>query len=408
MKAIVLAAGKSSRFWPLAYNGHKSLLVFLGRPLIQYALDALSASGVEEIAVVYSAEKVKRAAEEWAEEKNYRIATVRQQTPRGMWEAIALGRDVLGASDAYIVTAPHHYQEEIFRQLVKSNSHNILCGAYKADAYLYGRVELENGRVKALTEKPLDGMGGFVLTAIYKLSEDFIDYMAKAAENLEETAGEYILEAAIDKYTKEKPFGFLELEEMPPSYKYPWHSLAILKDLLERKVKTTKILGKVSSTAKLIGPVVVEEGAEIGEYAVIKGPAYIGKEAFVGDFALVRQSSAEEKVLVGARTEVARSLLQPAVHTHGGFIGDSIIGRNTKVGYGVCFANKRLDRKEILVEVKGRKVSAGKSFGAATGRDVSIGIYAGIMPGTLIGSHAKIWPGATVKGRIEEGEKVKW
>ena len=49
MKAVVLAAGESSRMWPLAKHKNKCMYEFLGKPLLQYALEGLKEKGIKEI-----------------------------------------------------------------------------------------------------------------------------------------------------------------------------------------------------------------------------------------------------------------------------------------------------------------------------------------------------------------------
>jgi len=47
-QAVILAAGESSRFWPLSADKHKSMVEIMGKPILQYTLESLRA----EIAVV--------------------------------------------------------------------------------------------------------------------------------------------------------------------------------------------------------------------------------------------------------------------------------------------------------------------------------------------------------------------
>ena len=48
---MILAAGKGERMMPLTRNTPKPLLLAGGRPLIQYHVEALAKSGVEEIII---------------------------------------------------------------------------------------------------------------------------------------------------------------------------------------------------------------------------------------------------------------------------------------------------------------------------------------------------------------------
>ena len=55
MKAIILAAGESTRMWPLAIRKNKCMYEFLGKPLLQYTLEGLRKFGIRDIIIVRSA-----------------------------------------------------------------------------------------------------------------------------------------------------------------------------------------------------------------------------------------------------------------------------------------------------------------------------------------------------------------
>ena len=61
MKGVILAAGYGGRLRPLTLDTPKVLLEIGGRPLIHYSVDALSATGISEIAVVvgHQAQKIR-------------------------------------------------------------------------------------------------------------------------------------------------------------------------------------------------------------------------------------------------------------------------------------------------------------------------------------------------------------
>ncbi|MFB6215539.1 MAG: NTP transferase domain-containing protein, partial [Candidatus Aenigmatarchaeota archaeon] len=82
MKAVILAAGESSRFKPLSQNRHKALMSALGKPLIEHTIDELRSAGVDEVIVVQGPE------EEIAKEINGKADHyVVQNEPKGMGHA---------------------------------------------------------------------------------------------------------------------------------------------------------------------------------------------------------------------------------------------------------------------------------------------------------------------------------
>jgi len=69
MQAVILAAGQSSRFWPLNKR-HKSLIKIMGKPLICYTIESLKKLKIKEILIVQSP---KREIEE--ELKKFKFGT---------------------------------------------------------------------------------------------------------------------------------------------------------------------------------------------------------------------------------------------------------------------------------------------------------------------------------------------
>ncbi|MEM5868903.1 MAG: DapH/DapD/GlmU-related protein [Candidatus Aenigmatarchaeota archaeon] len=156
------------------------------------------------------------------------------------------------------------------------------------------------------------------------------------------------------------------------------------------------------------GNVFIGKNTKIYENATIRGPCYIGDNCIIGNNALIREYCIiENNCTIGANSELARSILQEQVSIHSGFVGDSIIGRNTSIGAGIITANKRLDRNEIYAIVKGEKVNTKlTSLGAIIGENVKIGIRASIMPGAMIGNNAIIGPNSLIKGVIKDNEVI--
>jgi NDP-sugar pyrophosphorylase family protein len=93
-QAVILAAGESSRFWPLNYR-HKSLFYLMGKPLIWYTIQNLKKAGIKEIIIVQGE---KKDVEE--ELKNYKFPNLKikyliQKEPKGMGNALWQARNLV-------------------------------------------------------------------------------------------------------------------------------------------------------------------------------------------------------------------------------------------------------------------------------------------------------------------------
>jgi NDP-sugar pyrophosphorylase family protein len=101
--------------------------------------------------------------------------------------------------------------------------------------------------------------------------------------------------------------------------------------------------------------------------------------------------------------EIKHTILMDDTTVHSGFIGDSVIGRNCKIGANITVGNVRLDRKKIKARVNGTDVDTGQSsLGMTLGDWVRVGVSCTTMPGTIIGNRCIIGPATLVKGNLED------
>ena len=213
-------------------------------------------------------------------------------------------------------------------------------------------------------------------------------------------------EKAISDYAKKYCVRF-EVVKNNMSFKYPWEILS-LKNYLLRNIRTDiSKKAKISKSAEILGEVVIEEGVQIMENAVIKGPCFIGKNCFVGNNSVLRDGvDLEEGTVVGANMEVKNTLIMDYSKTHSGFLGDSIIGKNCRIGAGFCSANVRLNRDSIKVKLGEEKIDTrAKSMGVIVGDGARIGMQSSSMPGIIIGRNVVVGPKTTVMNNIEDNTK---
>jgi UDP-3-O-[3-hydroxymyristoyl] glucosamine N-acyltransferase len=186
-----------------------------------------------------------------------------------------------------------------------------------------------------------------------------------------------------------------------------------------KTVLTKKQIAKSAQIAKnatIEGNVHVGENCKIYEGAVIKGPCYIGDNSIIGNNSVVRDNcNLEAGAMAGALCEAARTIFQPDVHIHSGYIGDSILDRGVRVGAGAITANVRLDRGQISARVKKEKdgikvlskVDTGlKSLGMIVGENTYLGARVTILPARFIGKDCQIGLGAAVARNLDDNQKI--
>ena len=152
------------------------------------------------------------------------------------------------------------------------------------------------------------------------------------------------------------------------------------------------------------GKVFLGKNSTIKSGTYIEGPIWIGENCVIGPNAYLRKGTilcGNNKI--GAASEIKNSILFENTNApHHNYVGDSIIGKNCNLGSGTKIANLRLDKKDVQIIHKGKRIDSGRrKLGVIMGDNIATGINASINSGTLIGSNSKIGPNAIISGTYE-------
>ncbi len=399
MQAVILAAGLSSRFHPFNLV-HKSLIPVLGEPLVVHTIRSIKKAGITSVVIVTGKnnffQQVLGDGKKFGVKINYSVLP----EPTGMGDGLLVAQKHI-KSDFFLLN-PQHVEFDILKEDLDkkkgTNSNVVLLGVEGAAGAKYGAIKIDGDRVLEVAEKPNDDkkFSNLRIVGVYFLNQEFMKVLGKIKSE------HYSFEKALDKYAKQGNVRVSTTDKPILTLKYPWDVLSI-KDYLIGKIKK-RISSKshISKHAIITGDVVIEDGAHIMENAVIKGPSYIGKNVYVGTNALIRDNSdIEENAKIGAYMEVRGSLVMSGVTTHSGFIGDSVIGTNTKIGALFGTANVRLDRQNVKSVYEDTKNDTGfRALGTIIGEKGVIGERVSTMPGVVIGNNVQIGPSTTVMKNI--------
>ena len=398
MQAIILAAGESSRCWPINHN-HKSQIKVFGEPLIYWTIKGLAEKEIRDIIII--TRPGSRLAEELgplSAELKVRLSFVVQEKPLGTGDAISRARDLI--REPFFIFWPYKIQsgdivEKVLAKRAEGKYEAILVGTKTLTPWDYGILEFDGERAVGIIEKPEPGQEPSDIKVIgtYFLNPDFFDYYQRVKHHPTDFID------ALNLYIKEKKAGFVLLSKEPPPLKYCWEILEIMKETFRLNkqpyISPSALLGK---NVVLEGEVFIEDNVTIGENTFISGPCFIGKNSKIGPSNVLRGPvNLEEGVVTGAFAEIKNCLVQKGTHFHSGYFGDSVISENCKFGAGFVTANRRIDRGSIKALVKDKKIDTGLTyFGMVVGNNSSFGIQSGTMPGVLIGSSCVIGPGTLV------------
>jgi UDP-N-acetylglucosamine diphosphorylase / glucose-1-phosphate thymidylyltransferase / UDP-N-acetylgalactosamine diphosphorylase / glucosamine-1-phosphate N-acetyltransferase / galactosamine-1-phosphate N-acetyltransferase len=412
MKALVLAAGKGERLWPLTETIPKPLLPIGGTTLLERILNSLAQSGVHDVVILVKFEDLKIRKEIGNGSRfGCRVSYVKQRRLGGTADAVrACRQKLLGESRFLVVYADNYYEDHAMRALVARGSREAgmaLATAEADDTSQFGRVTVRQGRVVRIREKTQSHHRGLVNAGLYMLDNFIFEAIDKTPTS---KRGELELTDSLKILIKQ---GFPVIAI--PFKQGKWFGISYPWDLLEANKKVVKSQrtsrkGYVEENVHIKNKISLGSGSTVKSGTYIEGPVYVGENSVIGPNAYLRAyTSIGDDVKVGAGCEVKNSIVMDSTKIpHLSYVGDSIIGPMTTLGARTITANLRFDGKPVKSKVKNQMVTTKRrKLGAILGENVKTGVNVSILPGVKIGPDAWIGPGAVVTNDVPAGSRIK-
>ncbi|MFW9793544.1 MAG: bifunctional sugar-1-phosphate nucleotidylyltransferase/acetyltransferase [Candidatus Thorarchaeota archaeon] len=409
-KAVILAAGDSTRMLPLSANQPKHLLPIAGKPLIFHTMEALEKAGIKETLVVYGyhAERLREVVE--SRSWKMAISFVNQKERKGTGHAAGYAKKFVGKKDAILIFGDVMVGPGSFEGLMEYHNQGgydfTLSTKPIEDPSEYGVAVVKRGKVTLIVEKPKleDLVSNLVSAGIFAITSALWDAIDKTKVS---SRGEIELTESISMLIEQGNVGAYALPSWWIDVGKPWDLLEANKLVLDSEKK--RIQGTVEDGAVIKGNTIIEEGAFIKSGAYIEGPAFIGKNSTVGPNCYIRAyTSLGRKVKIGNAVEIKNSIIMDETSVgHLSYVGDSIIGQRSNFGAGTITANLRHDNRSIFATVKGKRFnSKRRKLGAIIGDDVKTGIGTSINPGIVIHQGARTGVGVIVNRDIAPNKLV--
>jgi len=412
-KAVLLAAGDSTRMLPLSANQPKHLLPVAGKPLLFHTLEALERAGIEETLIVYGyhAEKLSEAvnSETWGKGK-MSVSFVLQEERRGTAHAAGHAKSFVGDDTSLlmngdIIVGPGDF-EGLIEYHEKGEFEMTLTVQPIDDPSEYGVVAVNEGKASKLIEKPTkeEMVSNLVNVGLYAVGSSLWDAIERT--NLS-PRGEYEITDSIGILIDNGNVGAYSLQTWWLDVGKPWDLLDANKQILSQI--SNKIDGNVEKGAVIKGNCIIESGAVVKSGAYIEGPAFIGENAVIGPNCYIRAyTSLGKSVKIGNAVEIKNSIIMDNTHIgHLSYVGDSIIGRESNFGAGTITANLRHDDQSVSSTLKWKRVNSGRrKLGAIIGDNVKTGIGTSIAPGIIMHQGSRTGIGVMVDRDIGPNKLV--
>jgi glucose-1-phosphate thymidylyltransferase len=176
MKGVILAGGSGTRLHPLTRITNKHLLPIYDKPMIAYAIDALTSAGLEEIMLVTGgthAGEFFRLLGNGHEHGVERLLYAYQEQAGGIAEALGLAERFVNGDKVVVMLADNIFERSLAPVLAnfaaQEQGGRVVLARVEEDEHLrhLGVAEMDGDKVSRIVEKPESPPSRFAVTGVY-------------------------------------------------------------------------------------------------------------------------------------------------------------------------------------------------------------------------------------------------
>ncbi len=399
MKALVLAAGTGTEMMPLSKYCPKTMLQIHGKFVVEYVIDGLMETGVDEFVIVlgHQKEKLKKVIEEYRS-KGVNIQGVDQGQKHGIEGAILSASSILRGDQPFIIAygdiiTPAKFYHHLINSFINTAADGSIAVTLMGKSHEFGIARLDDrGFITKILPDPSkdENDTNYIFAGASILPGEFFDILSEEKK----------LTKALARLLKEQRQICASVwQDEWTDVGYGWDLLTANKNLfVDLNYARIHKSAKISPSAHISGLVIIEEGATIDHNVEIVGPCYIGKNVYIGTNSLIRDNTCiGEECNIGYSVEIKNSVIQPKTKIGRlSFVGDSVIGENVLFGSGVTTMNVLRDKElqKAPQQIKGREYH---KLGCIVGPNSTIGSNSVIKPYVVIDADQVIPDGSVIK-----------
>lgn len=378
MQAVILAAGRSTRTYPLTVTRPKPLVPLWGRPLVEHQIRQL-AGLVDEVVLVVGFLRDQIEHRLGSEHQGVRLRYVVQQTQRGTADALLAARPFL-SSRALVLNGDDFYHHDDLEGLAGlAGTHRGLLVSRASDPQNRAVVTIEDERITSIVEKPPSppkdswcSVGGYAIEAS---DLDELDHLEPSPR------GELELPDFISRLVRQSKVQPWRIERFWLPLTYAWDVLGVTRFLWETKETAAALAIESESLSTLEA----RSDVELGRGVEIEGPLWVGRGVRIEDGAhLVGPVALGPGVRVGARARLERVVLfEEAVIEREAKVFDSVLGARVIVGAKASLSSRPGSELEIRIKDK-TVVPDLPRLGTIAGDGAQIAPGAELPAGTLL------------------------
>lgn len=368
MKALILVGGYGTRLRPLTLSKAKPLIEFANKPMLLHQIEALVEAGVNQVvlAVSYRAETLELEMKKEAARLGIEIIFSNEPEPLGTAGPLALAKSVLASNDEpFFVLNSDVICDFPFKEMVKFHCNHGKEGTIvvtKVDEpSKYGVVMYEEGtgKIHSFVEKPQEFVSNKINAGMYIFKPSVLDRIQLRPTSIEKEVFPYMAEAGELHCMQLKGF-WMDVGQPKDFLTGMCLYLEFLRQSQKSKEcknssqkKQTSSLTKLADGPCIVGDVIVDQSAKIGNNCRIGPNVTVGPNVIIEDGVCVKRST----ILEGAR-----------ISSHS-WLDSCIVGWKCHVGRWVRMENVTVLGEDVIVKdelyLNGVKVLPHKSIGAS-------------------------------------------
>src|SRR3990172_4492635 len=183
MTGLLLAGGHGTSLRPLTYTGNKHMLPIANKPMLMYGFDQMIAAGIREIGVVLGPlqEGIVEALGDGSR-FGVKIQYLDQPDPKGIAHAVLISKGFLD-DGPFVVHLGDNLLKERIPSLVdefrNSDADATVFVSRVKDPSRFGVVQIKDGRIVRLVEKPKDYVSDYALAGLYFFRSPIFNAISK-------------------------------------------------------------------------------------------------------------------------------------------------------------------------------------------------------------------------------------
>lgn len=280
MKALITSGGKGTRLRPLTHTQNKHLIPVANKPILHYAIEAVSEAGIKQIGIVINKDNLDVPKEigdgkKWDVEIQY----IQQEAPVGLAHVVKISQDFI-QKDPFIFYLGDNMViggvKKFIDQFKSAGSNCHLTLSKVKDPSRFGVPEVKGNQIVRVEEKPKIPKSEYAVAGIYLYDQSIFE----AVNSIEPSSRGELEISDAHQYLLDNGYtvSFSEITGW-------WKDTGKPEDLLEaNRLVLANMRGKQDANADknshLAGEISLGKGTKIIS-SHIRGPVIIGENAII-------------------------------------------------------------------------------------------------------------------------------